>query len=221
LSVLDHFALQQALTSEALEDRLIVTPLLDRVRQLGQASIDLRLDSSFIVVRRSDRGGVDPLIETAASVSATRTRLTVPFGEGLWLHPGEMVLGGTLEYIRLPKYLSAYVMGRSTWGRLGLIVATAIMVHPGFSGSLTLELVNTSNSPLRLYPGLRIAQLALHKVAGQSLPASPNVTAPDDGLQRSQYSGSTRAQAPKRAWTEDEMERIRALAGTPSARTRA
>ncbi len=80
----------------------------------------------------------------------------------MWLHPDQFVLGATLEFIRLPATVGAYVLGRSSWGRIGLIVATAVMIQPGFTGAVTLELVNEGESPIALYPGSRIAQLAVH-----------------------------------------------------------
>jgi dCTP deaminase len=82
-----------------------------------------------------------------------------PVGDYLVVHPHQFVLAQTLEYVRLPRFLMAYVVGRSTWGRLGLITATAIGVHPLFSGNLTLEIRNLGETPLRLYPGESIAQL--------------------------------------------------------------
>jgi dCTP deaminase len=82
----------------------------------------------------------------------------------MWLHPGHFVLAATLEYLRLPNDLGAYVVGRSSWGRVGLVVATAMMAHPGFTGCLTLELVNEGDSPICLVPGVKIAQLAFHQL---------------------------------------------------------
>ena len=70
----------------------------------------------------------------------------------------------------MPPDLGAYVVGRSSWGRIGLIVATAIMVQPGYAGTLTLELVNEGEAPIRLYPGLRIAQLAVHELSTETEP---------------------------------------------------
>ena len=67
----------------------------------------------------------------------------------------------------MPLNLSAYVVGRSSWGRLGLIVATAIGVHPGYRGIITLELRNIGEIPFLLRPGLRIAQMFFHTVEGQ------------------------------------------------------
>ncbi len=85
----------------------------------------------------------------------------VPIGDYFVLHPGQFVLGETLEWVHLPKNLVAFVVGKSTWGRDGLIIATAIGVHPNFSGILTLEISNVGEIPIYLYPGLAIAQLFL------------------------------------------------------------
>ncbi len=80
------------------------------------------------------------------------------------MHPGQLVLGSTLEYVQLPRDLMAYVIGKSSWGRMGLVIATATKVDPGFKGCITLEIVNEGEIPLVLYPGLPIAQLVLHAV---------------------------------------------------------
>jgi dCTP deaminase len=149
-----------------LEERLVVTPLLDRERQIGAASIDLRLGPSFLRLRRTQSAALDPgkPFAGAAGASDLYERMEVPFGDSVLLHPGDLLLGASLEYLRLPSTMGAYVVGRSSWGRLGLIVATAVMVHPGFAGCLTLELVNDGENPIHLYPGARIAQLAVHRM---------------------------------------------------------
>jgi dCTP deaminase len=74
----------------------------------------------------------------------------------------------TLEWLRLPEHLCAFVIGRSSWGRDGLIVATATTIHPRYAGVLTLELTNVGEIPIRLYPGLTIAQLVIQHVDGVS-----------------------------------------------------
>jgi len=74
------------------------------------------------------------------------------------LHPNELVLAATMEWFRLPHDIAGYVTSRSSWGRAGLVVATAVAVHPGFAGCITLELVNIGEVPFVLYPGLRVAQ---------------------------------------------------------------
>ncbi|MCA9052009.1 MAG: dCTP deaminase, partial [Planctomycetaceae bacterium] len=80
------------------------------------------------------------------------------------LHPRQFVLAVTLEWIRLPSNLAGYVVGRSSWGRHGLIIATATGVHPGFTGCLTLELTNVGEIPITIKPGTTICQVFLHTV---------------------------------------------------------
>jgi dCTP deaminase len=92
----------------------------------------------------------------------------VPFGSRFILHPQSFVLGATLEWIRLPSNLAGYVVGRSSWGRRGLIIATAAGVHPGFTGCLTLELTNVGEIPIVIKPGMTICQLFLHTVDSKS-----------------------------------------------------
>jgi dCTP deaminase len=186
----------------ALEDRLVVTPLLD-VKQIGPASIDLRLSSDFLTLRRNDRCGIDPIREEGAGGGQVQAPVSVPLGRAIWLQPQQFMLGATLEFIRLPANMMAYVVGRSSWGRMGLVVATAIMVQPGFAGSLTLELANEGDSPIRLYPGLRVAQLVVHAT---SAPADD----PYDPKKGS-YSFPVGPGASKAAWKEDEMADVQRL----------
>ena len=88
----------------------------------------------------------------------------VPFGDDFYLHPNTFVLGITLEWVFLPKNLSAYVIGKSSLGRRGLIIATATGVHPTFTGCLTLELTNVGEIPIAIKPGTKICQLFIHQV---------------------------------------------------------
>jgi dCTP deaminase len=77
------------------------------------------------------------------------------------IHPGEFCLGRTLEWVEIPDDIVARIEGKSSIGRLGLIVhATAGFIDPGFSGTLTLEITNLTRIPIKLYPGLPIAQLS-------------------------------------------------------------
>src|SRR5262245_18868742 len=87
----------------------------------------------------------------------------VRFGDKYILHPGSFVFGVTLEWLRLPGDLAAYVIGRSSWGRRGLIIATATGVHPGFKGCLTLALTNVGEIPIAIKPGMETCQLFLHR----------------------------------------------------------
>ncbi len=151
----------------AADRRLVVTPLVSAA-QVQSGSLDVRLGSDFILLKRSARGPIDPLAGDAVSDFQERVRVEV--GDRMILHPNQLVLGATLEYLSLPRDLMAYVIGRSSWGRLGLMVATAIMVQPGYRGSLTLELANLADTPVYLYPGVRVAQLVFH---GLESPSSP------------------------------------------------
>jgi dCTP deaminase len=179
-----------------------VTPLLDQ-RQIGPASIDLRLGSEFFLLQSSREAGLDPAEDSQEKVEELHEPIRLTLGERLWLHPGHFALGCSFEYLRLPADIGAYVLGRSSWGRVGLIVATAIMVQPGYAGVLTLELVNESESPIALYPGLRIAQLAIHRLDDE--------TAEPYGSDSPKYSSPVGPQATRLAWDRDEMERIRRL----------
>lgn len=154
------------------EHCLVLAPLLEPEKQLSsdEASIDIRLGCQFALVAPSVYGAIDEFDRTEMAESPQYFRrlyrkVYIPLGEGLVIHPHQFMLGTTLEYMRLPGDLMSYVVGRSTWGRLGLIVATAIGIHPWFAGCLTLELRNLGESPIRLYPGQTVAQLFFHKVA--------------------------------------------------------
>lgn len=147
-----------------LRDRLVITPLLDQSSQVSGASVDLRLGFSFLMPRRTNITDIDAMSqESAVKSKKFQERITLVRGRELRLLPGEFILGGTLEYISLPNDIAAYVTSRSSWGRAGLVIATAISVAPGFRGIITLELANLGVVPLVLRPGVRIAQMILTK----------------------------------------------------------
>ncbi|MGH8703649.1 MAG: dCTP deaminase [Burkholderiales bacterium] len=164
MSVLGRTRIVAALRSLNMRSRLVVTPLLDK-SQVGDASIDVRLGHDFLTVKRGNLQSMDPTKKDTRP-ERFRTNHHLNLAETFYLHPNEMALASTLEYVRLPRNISAYVTSRSKWGRLGLVIATATAIHPGFTGTITLELVNHGNVPLVLCPGLTIAQLILHDAAG-------------------------------------------------------
>jgi dCTP deaminase len=121
------------------------------------ASVDLRLGDSFRVFHNYRTTAID-LREPPENLTEE-----VKIGEGdpFVIHPGEFVLGRTLEWVELPDDIVARIEGKSSLGRLGLIVhATAGFCDPGWKGTLTLELNNLTRVPIKLYPGLPIAQLS-------------------------------------------------------------
>jgi len=149
-----------------LNRRLFVTPMLSK-DQIGHASVDVRLGNEFIAFRRTKYAMFDPLEKVDKLTSRIwdfQERIYIPLGEELVLHPQQLVLGCTLEYVSLPIDLAAEVVGRSSWGRLGLILSAATLVQPGYAGVITLELANQGDVPLPLVPGIRIAQLVIKKV---------------------------------------------------------
>ena len=121
------------------------------------ASIDLRLGDSFRVFHNHRAPAID-LREPPGNLTE---EVVVPPQESFVIHPGEFCLGRTLEWVELPDDIVARIEGKSSLGRLGLIVhATAGFCDPGWKGTLTLELNNLTRVPIKLYPGLLIAQLS-------------------------------------------------------------
>jgi deoxycytidine triphosphate deaminase len=104
------------LDEEDLDKRLVLTPLLER-SQVGRGAVDLRLGTEFLLLRRTQRPGLDPGTHSQQEVEDLQERVIVPFGEKLWLHPRHFVLAATLEFIGLPSHLSAYVVMGSTRSR--------------------------------------------------------------------------------------------------------
>jgi dCTP deaminase len=145
---------------------LAITPVLD-VEQFGASSVDVRLGPDLIVNRRTTGAvGFDPADRSDFDKCTRGSQQYVrrPFGSAVYLHPDEFAIARTLEYVALPEGIAAEAVGRSSWGRLGLIIATATLVEPGFRGTITLELANVGTVPIVLYVGMRIAQLVIHTV---------------------------------------------------------
>lgn len=159
-------------TGEPESDPLVITPTpsLKAFKSSGAASIDLRLGCWFAMLRQTRASLLDvgPTITEKLTSEALTKLHYVRFGDKFVLHPRAFVLGSTLEWIRMPKNIAGYVTSRSSWGRRGLIIATATGVHPGFTGCLTLELFNSGEIPIALYPGMAISQFFMHTVETNS-----------------------------------------------------
>lgn len=142
---------------------LRIDPLTDRDLQIQPASVDLRLSPEFIVYRPGETSCLDPKVPESLRVASER--VVVRDGEAFTLHPGDFALGSTLETVSIPADLVGQVDGRSSVGRLAVVVhATAGLIDPGFTGQITLELSNIGRIPVRLYPGMRIAQIVLQQM---------------------------------------------------------
>jgi dCTP deaminase len=129
---------------------------------LQPSSVDLHLDRSFRVFRNNRY----PFIDVRAPQPDLTELLTVDEEERFILHPGEFVLGQTLEWVELPDDLVSRLEGKSSLGRLGLLIhSTAGYVDPGWKGNLTLELSNVANLPIALYYGMRIGQISFFRMS--------------------------------------------------------
>lgn len=122
------------------------------------SSVDLTLDHRFLVFRNHTRGVID--VKEDLSDLTELIEITEP-GAAFLLHPGEFVLGSTAERIGLPDDLVGRIEGKSSLGRLGLLIhTTAGFVDAGFDGGITLELSNVASLPITLYPGMKIGQIS-------------------------------------------------------------
>jgi dCTP deaminase len=126
-------------------------------QMLQPASVDLRLGPSFRVFHNFRVAAID-LADPPTNLTE---HVELGDGESFVIHPGEFCLGRTEEWVELPDDIVARIEGKSSLGRLGLIVhATAGFVDPGFQGTLTLEITNLTRVPIILWPGKPIAQLS-------------------------------------------------------------
>ncbi len=160
---------EQQLLTEIENGTIIISPLLDR-EQIEHGSVNLRLACDFIVPKRSQVTSIDPEKTSSTSIQQFQHLTSVSFGGKFVLHPGELVLGATFEFIALPPNRCGLVLSRSSYGRLGLLVATAVYIHPLWRGWLTLELVNTGTLPIELSAGSAVAQLVLNECQGVDVP---------------------------------------------------
>jgi len=119
------------------------------------SSLDLRLGGEIGIYEEGD------VIDVKKE---QRSIKIVEFGEWFEIKPGQFLLATTLEYVKLPKDVTAFVEGRSSLGRLGLFIENAGWVDAGFEGQITLELFNANSSPIRLYKGMRICQLVFARL---------------------------------------------------------
>lgn len=170
----DYLQLQERLRPETdWNDRLVIEPFLSQAdsAKAVAASIDFHLGNRFTLLRSRRDVQHDPLSRFSPTAGSRRRHgdvigreIFIPMGEAFTIHPGQIVLGTTLEWYRFPNDLIADVIGRSIWGRRGLLIVTAQTVHPLSSGTITLEMCNLGEVGLRLRPGVAIGQLVFHKV---------------------------------------------------------
>jgi dCTP deaminase len=145
----------RSLREQLAAGRIVIDPLDESLIQ--PSSIDVRISTLFRVFRNHTAGVIDVKLD----LSDLTELIEIP-GDGVFmLHPGEFVLGSTLERVACPDDLVGRVEGKSSLGRLGLLIhSTAGFIDAGFDGHITLELANVASLPITLYPGMKIGQVS-------------------------------------------------------------
>jgi dCTP deaminase len=156
MAILSDIDIRKALACGSIQ----ITDLKEE--HIGSCSIDLRLGNQFRVFKHAEVTHVDPREGLRNDIMDLVVKRD---DESFIIHPGEFVLGSTIEYVKIPKHLVARLDGRSSWGRLGIIIhSTAGSVQPGYEGQLTLEIANISKVPVKLWPGSRICQITFERL---------------------------------------------------------
>jgi dCTP deaminase len=149
-------------------DIAVTSPGNDHLANIGPSSLDLRLGRFFKVYNHSAQAILDPKNPETFKDAARMIEIedeNTPFV----VQPGEFILGVTLEKIKISDDLVARVEGRSSLGRLGIIIhSTAGFVDAGFEGTITLEITNINRMPVALYPGMRVCQLAFEQMSSRA-----------------------------------------------------
>jgi dCTP deaminase len=151
----------RTIRAEVEAERIVIDPFDPGMVQ--PASVDVRVDRRFRVFHNARH----PYIDVRKPMDDLTELVQMEGDEPFILHPGEFVLGQTLERVTLPEDLVARLEGKSSLGRLGLLIhSTAGFVDSGFSGTLTLELSNVANLPITIYHGMPIGQLSFMRMDG-------------------------------------------------------
>jgi dCTP deaminase len=166
------------LRTELAAGRIIIEPFDEACVQ--PSSIDIKVHNLFRVFRNHTAG----IIDVKKDMTDLTELVDIPLDGVFILHPGEFVLGSTLERVAVPNDLVARVEGKSSLGRLGLLIhSTAGFIDAGFDGHVTLELANVANLPITLYPGMKIGQISFMKMT------SPAEKPYGSGAMGSKYQG--------------------------------
>lgn len=171
----------QALQTAIDKGSLIVSPYDEK--RLQPSSIDVTLGSVFCVPQ-VHTGMIDPKEDN----SETMERVVVPYDDYFTLQSHEFVLASTKEIIGLDDCHAARIEGKSSLGRLGLLIhATAGFIDPGFYGDVTLELFNLNSRPIKLYPGMPFAQICVFQMSGPAIQPYVGKYQNQQGPQQSRY----------------------------------
>ena len=180
--------------TEIESGRIVLDPY--EPENIQPASVDVRCDRMFRVFHN----GRHPYIDVRKPMEDLTERVEISGDEPFILHPGEFVLGQTLERVSIPDDLVARLEGKSSLGRLGLLIhSTAGFIDSGFTGNITLELSNVANLPITIYHGMKIGQLSFMQLT------EPAAAPYGSGGLGSKYQGQ-RGPAPSRYWQNFKQE---------------
>lgn len=141
-----------------------ITPMPNLEEALGPASIDLRLGNQFMFYYRTEQPFID--VKDPVTMENLTRLITKNSDEPFTIHPGDFVLATTMESIELPNDLIGRLEGRSSLGRLGIVIhSTAGKFDPGWIGKLVLEISNVGLVPVRIYPGMRVCQFLFEQLS--------------------------------------------------------
>lgn len=150
----------RSIHDELASGRLVIEPF--KASLVQPSSVDLRLSRRFLVFRNTQK----TFIDVRDQVADVMDEIEVADGQPVIVHPKEFMLGSTVERVSLPEDIVARLDGRSSLGRLGIVIhSTAGFIDPGFSGHITLEISNLANLPIALYPDMRVAQISFHRMS--------------------------------------------------------
>src|SRR5438046_8014618 len=176
------------------ERRIEIDPYDEKLLQ--PSSVDVRVDRLFRVFHNNRY----PYIDVKVEQEELTELVTVDGDQPFVLHPGEFVLGSTLERIRLPDDLVARLEGKSSLGRLGLLIhSTAGFIDPGWDGHVTLELSNVANLPITIYPEMKIGQVSFMQLT------EPAATPYGSAAIGSKYKGQS-GPTPSKYWQTYQKE---------------
>lgn len=153
----------QDIMAELNAGRIKITPKPDLQIQLGSCSIDLRLGNVFRVFNHSKYPYID--LRSKVGIDSVMKEIRIPSDEPFIIQPGDFVLATTIETLEIANDLLGRIEGRSSLGRLGIIVhGTASIFDPGWVGKVTMELGNLGNMPVALYPGMRVCAFTFEEL---------------------------------------------------------
>lgn len=159
MAVLSDKDLKKAIKENMLEISGI------KIEEISCSSVDLSLGNKFRIFRNSEISHID--VKEGVPENLTEL-IKVENGKKFVVHPRELILATTKEYIKIPNHLAGRLDGRSSLGRIGLIVhSTASAFDPGFEGNPTLEISNISKIPIIIRPGIKIARLTLDTLTSE------------------------------------------------------